>query len=76
MMMRILKRIGFGILILVVIIFIFQNDEEWKVEILFLGDARMPAYAMIILTLSLGCLIGFLTPIWLRKRRENRATGS
>ena len=74
MMKRKLKRIGFLILMLVAVIFIFENRQEWKVEILFLGGYRMPAWSMIILLTGLGFLIGYLTPIWLRKRRENRTT--
>ncbi|MEE9126573.1 MAG: hypothetical protein V3U11_05490 [Planctomycetota bacterium] len=73
-MKRKLKRIGYLVLILVVIVFIFENRQEWKVEILFLGGYRMPAWSMIILLMGLGFLIGFLTPIWLRKRRESQAT--
>ncbi len=72
-MKRKLKRIWFLILILVVIIIIFQNTQEWKVKIVLLGDYQMPAYAMIILILGLGFLMGFLTTVWLRKRRENQA---
>ncbi len=75
MMMRKLKRIGYLLLILVMIIFIFENRQEWQVEILFLGGYRMPAWSMIILLLGLGCLIGILTPIWLRKRKAHQATG-
>ena len=73
MIMRKLKRIGFLILILVVIIFIFENRQPWTVKILFLGEANMPAYAMLVLLVGVGYLLGYLTPIWLRKRRENRA---
>ena len=73
-MKRKLKRIGYLILLLVVIFFVFDNDEEWQVKILFLGKVRMPAYAMLVLLLGIGFLLGWLTPIWLRKRRESRAT--
>lgn len=69
-----LKRIGYLILILIAIFFIFDNDEIWSVKILFLGSYKMPAWSMILLILGLGFLLGWLTPIWLRKRRESRAT--
>jgi uncharacterized integral membrane protein len=71
---RKLKRIGYLILILVVVIFVFENRQEWKVEILFLGGYRMPAWSMIIVLMGLGFLLGWLTPIWLRKRRERLAS--
>ncbi len=72
-MMRKLKRIGYLLLILVMIIFIFENRQEWKVKFPFLGEYEMPAYAMLVLLVGVGYLLGYLTPIWLRKRRENRA---
>ena len=70
MIMRKIKRIGFLVLIVIAIVFMFENRQNWEVKILFLGQYSMPAFSMALLLLGLGLLIGFLTCVWLRKRRE------
>jgi uncharacterized integral membrane protein len=73
-MKRKLKRILYLVLILMVIVFIFDNRQKWTVGFPLFGEYEMPAYAMLVLLLGVGYLLGYLTPIWLRKRRESRAT--
>lgn len=67
-----LKRILYLVLILLVIIFIFENRHEWEVGFPLFGKYEMPAYAMLILLVGVGYLLGYFTPAWLRKRRESR----
>jgi uncharacterized integral membrane protein len=69
-MKRKLKRIGYLVLIVLVVMFIFENDQRWEVEIPFMTNFQMPAYAMIVVILGLGYLMGFLTTVWLRKRKQ------
>ena len=76
MIKRKLKRILYLLLTLLVLVFIIQNTQEWKVKFPFLGDYQMPAYAMLVLLIAIGYLLGYLTPIWLRKRRESREAAS
>ena len=70
MIMRKLKKLGILILILLVLMFIWENGQEWTVEIPFGANFRMPAYAMLVLLFGLGYLGGFLTMVWLNKRKR------
>ena len=72
--MKKLKRIGYLLLIVVVLIFIIQNDQHWQVKILFLGEYQMPAFAMLAMVTGLSFLVGFFTSVWLRKRKEAKLT--
>lgn len=74
MIKRKLKRIAYLILVLLVLMFIFNNRQDWKIRIPFLGEPQMPAYLMLLFLVAVGYLLGYLTPIWLRKRRESRET--
>ena len=65
-----LKYFG-GVLVLVIfLIFIFQNTDDTQVEFLWL-DIAMPLFLLLLLTSVLACLVGFLIQRASRKRRSS-----
>ena len=75
MIKRKLKKLGILLLILLVLMFIWENGQEWTVKIPFATDFQMPAYAMLVLLLALGYLAGFLTMVWVNKRKQRVPVG-
>ncbi len=75
MIKRKLKKLGILILIVLVLMFFWENDEKWTVKIPLGADFQMPAYAMLVLLLGLGYLAGFLTMVWLNKRKQQASVG-
>ena len=66
-------RIGFGMIVSAVIlvalvIFIFQNLEEVKVEFLFLSFA-FPLWLVAVIFLALGVVLGWIWR-WMSRRRQ------
>jgi uncharacterized integral membrane protein len=63
------KAWGLGVLVVLVIIFIAQNSQSVKVKFLFV-DTTAPLIFLLVITLILGMIIGYITPI-VRSRRRN-----
>ena len=61
-----------GILIALVLIVALQNSQEVSVEVLF-ASFRAPLIVMLLVFAALGALIGYVTPLVRRHRREERA---
>ena len=70
-----LRRIGYLVLIGLMLVFIFDNDGVWSVTIRLIGTFEAPAWSMTILLSGIGFLLGFLSHAWLRKRKEAKAAG-
>ncbi|HXE99834.1 MAG TPA: LapA family protein [Solirubrobacterales bacterium] len=58
-----------GIAVLLVLILIFQNSQEVKVEFLFI-DTTTPLIFALLIAAVLGAVIGYVGPLVRRHRRE------
>ena len=61
------KRIGLGIIALLILIVIFQNTESVSTSILFV-EFSMPRVALLFITLIIGIVLGVLGDRYLLKR--------
>jgi uncharacterized integral membrane protein len=61
-----------GALIALVLIVALQNSQQTSVEVLF-ASFRAPLIVMLLVFAALGALIGYVTPVLRRHRREERA---
>jgi uncharacterized integral membrane protein len=64
------KAWGLGVLVVLVIIFIAQNSQSVKVKFLFV-DTTAPLIFLLVITLILGMIIGYVTPIVRSRRRDD-----
>jgi uncharacterized integral membrane protein len=60
---------GLGAVVVLVIIFIAQNSQSVRVKFLF-WDASAPLIFALLITTLVGVVIGYVTPIVRRHRRE------
>jgi uncharacterized integral membrane protein len=63
------KYIIIGVAVVLLLIFIFQNNFRVTFSFLFF-DFTLPAWVMLVITLVAGFLIGLLTSTLLRRRRR------
>ncbi|HYX10566.1 MAG TPA: LapA family protein [Candidatus Acidoferrum sp.] len=61
---------GLGVLVILVIIFIAQNSQSVKVKFLFV-DTTAPLIFLLVITVLLGMIIGYVTPIVRSRRRDH-----
>jgi uncharacterized integral membrane protein len=61
-----------GILVALVLIVALQNSQEVSVEVLF-ASFKAPLIVMLLVFAALGALIGYVTPLVRRHRRDERA---
>lgn len=66
---------GIGVLIALVVIVALQNSQTVRVEVLFL-DVNAPLIVTLLITAALGAVIGYVGPMVLRHRREERRARS
>jgi uncharacterized integral membrane protein len=64
-----------GILGALALIVALQNSQEVSVDILFVST-EAPLIAILLITLAIGALVGYLFPVVRRHRREERRQGS
>lgn len=65
---------GIGVLIALVLIVCLQNSQQVRVDVLFVTlDA--PLIVTLLVAVAVGALIGYVTPLVLRHRREGRRSG-
>lgn len=63
-----------GALVAVVVIVALQNSQQVKVDVLFLTlDA--PLIVILLAAVAIGALIGYVAPVILRHRRDERRQG-
>jgi uncharacterized integral membrane protein len=60
-----------GILIALVVIVALQNSQSVRVEVLFL-DVNAPLIVTLLITAAVGAVIGYVAPLVLRHRRDER----
>ena len=65
------KAWAFGVLVVLVIIFIALNSQKVTVKFLFF-DATMPLIFALAITTVLGMVIGYVWPVVRRHRRDER----
>ncbi len=61
-----------GILSALVLIVCLQNSQQVSVEILFIST-EAPLIVILLVAVAVGALIGYVTPVLRRHRREERA---
>jgi len=61
---------GLGVLVILVIIFIAQNSQSVKVKFLFV-DTTAPLIFLLVITVLLGMIIGYVTPIVRSRQRDH-----
>ena len=59
-----------GIAVLVAIIFVAQNSQSVKVKFLFV-DTTAPLIFLLVITVLLGMIIGYVTPIVRSRQRDH-----
>lgn len=59
-----------GVLAILILIFVFQNRTSVTMEYLW-GTFRAPLWLMLIITLAVGAIIGWLTARLRRERKED-----
>jgi len=64
------KLIVAGIVLVILLMFIFSNTRKWEVSFLFLGPWEASAWLMLISVLVIGFLLGLLTSALLRRRKK------
>jgi uncharacterized integral membrane protein len=60
-----------GILILLFVVFLFQNLTPVTVNF-FIFEISMPSSLLFIITLTFGLLIGFFLPLELKRQKKNK----
>jgi uncharacterized integral membrane protein len=60
-----------GLLVALVLIVALQNSQEVSVEVLF-AEFNAPLIVVLLVFAALGALIGYVTPLVRRHRREER----
>ncbi|HEY1355045.1 MAG TPA: LapA family protein [Solirubrobacterales bacterium] len=60
-----------GILIALVVIVALQNSQEVRVEVLFV-NVNAPLIVTLLVAVGVGALIGYVAPVLLRHRRDER----
>jgi uncharacterized integral membrane protein len=61
-----------GILAALVLIVALQNSQQVSVEVLFIST-KAPLIVILLIAVAVGALIGYVTPVLRRHRREERA---
>ena len=62
---------GIGLLVALVVIVLLQNSQEVRVDVLFVS-VNAPLIVILLAAVAIGALIGYLTPLVRRHRREGR----
>jgi uncharacterized integral membrane protein len=62
---------GVGVLVALVVIVALQNSQEVHVDVLFLS-VNAPLIVTLLATAAIGALIGYVAPLVLRHRRDER----
>ncbi|HEX5713846.1 MAG TPA: LapA family protein [Solirubrobacterales bacterium] len=62
---------GIGLLVALVVIVLLQNSQEVRVDVLFIS-VNAPLIVILLAAVAIGALIGYLTPLVRRHRREGR----
>jgi len=62
---------GIGVLVALVLIVALQNSQEVRVDVLFV-TVNAPLIVTLLATVAIGALIGYVTPVVLRHRRDQR----
>jgi uncharacterized integral membrane protein len=60
-----------GILIALVLIVALQNSQEVRVDVLFV-NVNAPLIVTLLVAVGIGALIGYVAPVLLRHRRDER----
>ncbi len=60
-----------GVLVALVVIVALQNSQDVRVDVLFL-TVNAPLIVTLLVTAAIGALIGYVAPVVLRHRREER----
>lgn len=63
-----------GILIALVVVVCLQNSQTVAFEVLF-ASFEAPLIIVLAVFVLIGMLIGYIGPLWLRHRREDRHSG-
>lgn len=66
---------GFGVLIALVVIVALQNSQEVRVDVLFV-TLNAPLIVTLLAAVAIGALIGYVAPLVLRHRRDERRSRS
>jgi uncharacterized integral membrane protein len=64
-----------GVLIALVIIVALQNSQQVRVDVLFI-TVDSPLIVTLLVAVSIGALIGYVTPVVRRHRRDERRRGA
>lgn len=60
-----------GVLVALVVVIALQNSQEIRVEVLFV-DVNAPLIVTLLAAVGIGVLLGYVTPLIRRHRREER----
>ncbi len=63
-----------GVLVALVVVVILQNSQTVSFEVLF-ADFEAPLIIVLAVFVLIGMLIGYIGPVWLRHRREEKRVG-
>lgn len=63
-----------GVLAALVVVVILQNSQTVSFEVLF-ADFEAPLIIVLAVFVLIGMLIGYVGPVWMRHRREERRAG-
>ena len=62
---------GIGALVALVLIVALQNSQEVRVDVLFI-NVNAPLIVILLVSVAIGALIGYLAPVLRRHRRAER----
>ena len=60
-----------GILVALVVIVALQNSQQVRIDVLT-ANAEAPLIVVILVSVAIGALIGYIAPVMLRHRRSGR----
>jgi uncharacterized integral membrane protein len=60
-----------GVAVVLLAVIVVQNSQEVRVELLF-GEFNAPLILVLLITAALGAVIGYVTPVLRRHRRQER----
>jgi uncharacterized integral membrane protein len=64
-----------GVLVTLVVVVILQNSQTVSFEVLF-ADFEAPLIIVLAVFVLIGMLIGYIGPVWMRHRREEKRVGT
>ena len=63
-----------GVLVALVVVVCLQNSQKVSVEVLF-ASFDAPLIIVLVVAILIGALIGYIGPVFMRHRREERRVG-